>query len=118
MLDEIKQVIIIRSDLQMGKGKAVAQACHAAVRAFEDAARSTPRTVSDWKLQGEKKIAVKASLAEMQSIFTLARKAGLPCALIQDAGLTQLEPGTITALAIGPAKSSDIDPLTKHLKLL
>ncbi|MCX8199883.1 MAG: peptidyl-tRNA hydrolase Pth2 [Candidatus Micrarchaeota archaeon] len=118
MLDEIKQVIIVRSDLQMGKGKAVAQACHAAIRAFEAACELTPRIVSGWKMQGEKKIVVKAPLAEMQGIFSRAKRAGLPCALIQDAGLTQLEPGTVTAMAIGPAKSSEVDALTKHLKLL
>ncbi len=118
MMEEIKQVIIIRSDLEMSKGKAVAQGAHSAIRAFEIAQESTPRVVSDWQMQGEKKIAVKAPLTEMQSIFSKAKKARLPCALIQDAGLTQLEPGTITALAIGPAKSADIDALTKHLKLL
>lgn len=118
MMDEIKQVIIICSGLHMGRGKAVAQGCHAAIRAFVQAQENTPRIVSDWQVQGEKKIAVKATLAEMQSIFSKAKKMGLPCALIQDAGLTQLEPGTITALAIGPAKSADIDLLTKHLRLL
>ena len=42
----------------------------------------------------------------------------LPCALIKDAGRTQIEPGTITALGIGPALESDIDKYTKDLKLL
>ncbi|MEM0438167.1 MAG: peptidyl-tRNA hydrolase Pth2 [Candidatus Micrarchaeia archaeon] len=116
-MEEVKQAIIIRSDIQMGKGKAVAQGAHAAIRAYESARKKFPRTVSDWELQGEKKIVLKASLAEMEQIYSLAKKS-LPCALIRDAGLTQLEPGTITALAIGPAKAPDIDALTKHLKLL
>jgi len=118
LTDEVKQVIVIRSDIQMGKGKAVAQGCHAAIRAFIEADKKSARTVSEWQMQGEKKIVAKAPLSEMEAIFIAAKKAGLPCALIKDAGLTQLEPGTTTALAIGPAKTSDIDPLTKHLKLL
>ncbi len=114
---EVKQVIIIRSDIQMGKGKMVAQGSHAAVRAYAEAKKRTPHIVSEWEMGGEKKVVVKAMLEEMERIYALAHRT-LPCVMIRDAGLTQLEPGTITAMAIGPAKSSDIDPLTKHLKLL
>ncbi|MCX8205742.1 MAG: peptidyl-tRNA hydrolase Pth2 [Candidatus Micrarchaeota archaeon] len=116
-MEEVKQAIIIRSDIRMGKGKAVAQGAHAAVHSYEMAKKKFPRLVSDWEMQGEKKVALKASLAEIEQIYSLAKKS-LPCALIRDAGLTQLEPGTITALAIGPAKASDIDAITGHLKLL
>ena len=41
-----------------------------------------------------------------------------PCSIIQDAGLTQLEPGTITVVAIGPGRTDDIDKITGNLKLL
>ncbi len=116
-MDEIEQVIIVRCDLNMGKGKAVAQGCHAAVRAYEMAKQETPRIVSDWKMQGEKKIVLKADLEAIMRIYENARNE-LPCALIRDAGLTQLEPGTVTALGIGPARRSDIHPLTGSLKLL
>lgn len=117
MMDEIKQVIIIRSDLRMGKGKMVAQGCHAAVRAYVEARERTPSIVREWELSGEKKIVLKASLEEMTRLYNEIQHK-LPCALIRDAGLTQLEPGTVTALAIGPAKASDVDPLTGSLKLL
>lgn len=116
-MDEVEQVIIIRTDIPMGKGKTVAQGCHASVRSYEAAKQKTPRIVSDWKMQGEKKIVLKADLNVIMEIYNHI-KSSLPCALISDAGLTQLEPGTITALAIGPVKKSDIHSLTDSLKLL
>jgi PTH2 family peptidyl-tRNA hydrolase len=117
-MKEIKQVIIIRNDIDMGKGKAVAQGAHASIHSYDMAREDVPRLVSDWKMMGEKKICLKCNLEEMLRVYNEAKKAKLPCAIIRDAGHTQLEPGTITAMAIGPAEESLIDKITKHLKLL
>jgi len=115
---EVKQVIIIRNDLDMGKGKAVAQGAHAAIQSYDRAREDVPRLVSDWKMMGEKKICLKCNLQEILRVYEQAKKAKLPCSIIKDAGHTQLEPGTITAVAIGPAEEDVIDKITKHLKLL
>jgi peptidyl-tRNA hydrolase, PTH2 family len=117
-MKEIKQVIIIRNDIEMGKGKAVAQGAHAAIQSYDRAREDVPRLVSDWKMMGEKKICLKCNLEEMLRVYNEAKKAKLPCAIIKDAGHTQLEPGTITAMAIGPIEESLVDKITKNLKLL
>ncbi|MFA6329168.1 MAG: peptidyl-tRNA hydrolase Pth2 [Candidatus Micrarchaeia archaeon] len=118
-MTEYKQAIVLRADLGMGKGKLVAQGCHASIDAFEKAKSSKPEWVEAWKDGGCRKIAVKVqSERELVGIFMAAKKARLPCSLITDAGHTQVEPGSKTAVAIGPAPESEIDEITDKLKLL
>ena len=112
---ELKQAIILRSDLKMGKGKAAAQAAHASISAIDKADKDT---VSAWKAQGMKKVVLKVqSEKELLELFMSAKRE-LPCALIHDAGLTQIESGSATAVGIGPAEESKINKFTKELKLL
>ncbi len=114
-----KQVIVMRSDLKMGKGKIAAQAGHAAVTAAEEARKHYQNWWKTWLEEGQCKIAVKTSSEkELRSLEEDAEERGLPHALIVDRGLTQLEPGTVTCLAIGPAPSHRVDELTGKLKLL
>jgi peptidyl-tRNA hydrolase, PTH2 family len=114
-----KQVIIIRTDIEMGVGKKVAQGCHAAVIAVEEARKMSPDLYRTWFTEGQKKIALKVqSENELKDLYLAARHMHLPCSIVEDAGLTQLTPGTITAAAIGPAKSIEIDKITGKLKLL
>ena len=116
---DLKQVLIIRSDLKMGKGKIAAQASHASVIATLEALHQNKIWFDQWKKHGMAKIAVKVtSEEELHGYYQRAIKAKLPKALINDAGHTQLAPGTATAVAIGPAPSSIIDTITKDLKLL
>jgi len=114
-----KQVIIVRADLKMGKGKIAAQAGHAAVSAAEEARRNFQKWWKSWLDEGQCKITVKSKgETELLWLENAARQSGLPFALITDRGLTQLEPGTVTCLAIGPAPASDVDRITGKLALL
>lgn len=112
----MKQAIVVRTDLKMGKGKIAAQACHASIAAF---LRATEIARERWLGTGMAKIVVKVgSEAELKKVHAAARRAKLPAELIIDRGLTQLEPGTATAVGIGPADDSEIDKITGKLKLL
>ncbi len=115
----MKQVIVARADIKMGKGKLAAQVAHASLSAAEEAIARRPDWYSEWKLEGQAKIVVKATGEdELRELMRKARSVRLPVALIEDRGLTQLEPGTVTCLAIGPGPDEAIDPITGKLKLL
>ncbi|MDI9620120.1 MAG: peptidyl-tRNA hydrolase Pth2 [Candidatus Nezhaarchaeota archaeon] len=118
-LDSCKQVVIVRRDLKMSQGKACVQVAHASVSSLEEARKARPEWVEEWFSQGQKKVVLKASSEEeLKALERKARALGLPCYLVCDAGLTELEPGTVTALGIGPAPSHMIDKVTGNLKLL
>lgn len=111
-----KQVIIVRADLKLTKGKMAAQASHASVEAV---LRSNKDDVAKWQQEGMKKIVLKVNTqSELLEYKRKAELAGLVAALITDAGHTHLEPGTITCLGIGPAKEEKIDAITGNLKLI
>jgi PTH2 family peptidyl-tRNA hydrolase len=114
-----KQVIVVRTDIKMSKGKIAAQAGHAAVSAADYARKNRPEWWSPWIREGQCKIAVKVK--SEQALLDLERKArneSLPAALIVDRGLTELPPETITCLGIGPAPSDKVDIITGKLTLL
>jgi PTH2 family peptidyl-tRNA hydrolase len=111
----MKQAIVARTDVGMGQGKLAAQVAHASLTAFEDADEGTR---SRWKGEGQKKVVLKGD--SEQQLFELAesaRAAGLPNAVVRDAGHTQLEPGTVTTLAVGPGDDDAVDRVTGDLSL-
>jgi peptidyl-tRNA hydrolase, PTH2 family len=113
-----KQVIVTRSDLKLGKGKLAAHVAHASLEAYKKAKAKDQDIVDEWESEGQKKIVVKVENEhEMVLLFEKAKKT-VPCALIRDAGLTQIEPGTITCLALGPWIDAEVDKFTNTLKLL
>ncbi|MBS7658040.1 MAG: peptidyl-tRNA hydrolase Pth2 [Candidatus Bathyarchaeia archaeon] len=114
-----KQVIVVRSDLKMSKGKIAVQVAHAAVSAAEKARNMNEKEWQEWIQEGQKKVVVKVkSLEELLKLMKESEKAGLPTVLIEDKGLTEIPPGTITCLGIGPALSEKIDKITGNLPLL
>jgi PTH2 family peptidyl-tRNA hydrolase len=113
---ETKQAIVARTDIGMGQGKLAAQVAHASLQAYEDA---DDRTRREWKGSGGKKIVLEGeSESQLQELADTARREGLPYALIRDAGHTQLDPGTVTALAVGPGPENIVDKVTGDLSLL
>jgi len=112
----MKQAILVRTDLKMGKGKIAAQSAHASFAAF---LKSNKKNREKWMKEGMKKVVLKvANERELRKFYRDAKKDKLPCEFIRDAGLTQTKPGTITALGIGPANDKKIDKITGKLKLL
>lgn len=114
-----KQVIVVRSDLEMSPGKIAAQVGHAAVSTAEEASKHHPDWWKAWLNEGQCKIAVKVnSEKELLGLEKEAKELGLPSALISDRGLTELPPDTVTCLGIGPAPSEKVDRITGKLALL
>ena len=114
-----KQVIAVRTDLGMSKGKTAVQVAHGSVSAAEKTRVSHQDVWKSWFREGQKKVAVKVQSEEQ--ILELQKSAALnslPFAVIRDAGMTELPPGTTTVIGIGPAKEEDIDKVTSELKLL
>ena len=115
---ELKQVIVVRTDLGMGKGKIGAQCAHASLEAYEKAKKKNTALVEDWKNSGQAKVVVKvASEHELIALFEKVKNT-LPASLIRDAGRTQIEEGSPTCVGIGPAPEAEINKFTKGLKLL
>ncbi|MEM2092702.1 MAG: peptidyl-tRNA hydrolase Pth2 [Candidatus Bathyarchaeia archaeon] len=114
-----KQVIVFRSDLKLSKGKMAAQAGHAAVSAAEETRKHNRNWWENWMKEGQCKIVVKVkNEKELLELKKQADEMKLPHALIVDSGLTEIPPGTITCLGIGPAPAEKIDKLTGVLPLL
>ena len=124
----IKQVIVMRHDLGMRRGKQIAQGAHASMsflchRLAEDR-QLTPQSFSEaelaWLEGSFAKVCCRVSSEEeLLDIFNQAAQAGLVVHLITDSGKTEFhgEP-TNTCLAIGPDDADRIDPITGHLQLL
>jgi PTH2 family peptidyl-tRNA hydrolase len=116
---EYKQAIVVRQDLKMSKGKTAAQVAHASVSSYINTKKRKPEWAGSWYEEGQKKVVLKAnSMDEMIELKKIAEIESVPNALIADAGLTELEPGTITCLGIGPAPAHIIDKVAGRLKLL
>lgn len=111
-----KQVIVVRKDLKIGKGKLASQVAHASLGSFKLASRYVGKR---WEEGGGTKVVLEiANLRGLKGLYTKLKRKKIPCYLVRDAGQTQIRPGTITTLGIGPAKEDEIDKITGRLKLL
>jgi len=142
-MDEVKQIIVIRKDLKMRKGKSVASGAHAAMKVLLDKLSITPVSLTGahtgvprfvelsavmsqssslykWLIGDFTKIVISVdSLEELEKLEEEANKVNIHTAKITDAGRTEFnQVPTVTSLAIGPELASKLDPITGHLKLL
>lgn len=115
----MKQVIVVRADLGMSKGKLAVQVAHASVIAALEAMKKKREWFEEWLYTSQKKVVVKVNgERELLEIYEKAVERGLPASIVRDAGLTELPPGTLTAVGIGPAPDEEVDKITGGLKLL
>ncbi len=112
-------MIVVRNDLKMSKGKLAVQVAHAAVNASESARIRFIKWWRSWMCEGQKKIVVKVeNQGKLLEVYDKALTLNLPVSLIVDRGLTELKPGTMTCIGIGPAPSKIVDKVTGNLPLL
>ena len=114
-----KMVIVMRTDLNMSIGKMIAQACHAAVGCSEVGKRTQTKHWRRWRDEGGKKVALQTdSYEELEELAVKAEELNITYVLIQDAGHTEVPPGTTTCIGIGPHQEQFIDKVTGNLPLL
>lgn len=95
------------------------QAAHAAVLLVRRAEERSPKSLAAWFADGQKKIALRQeTLEEMAETERRASRAGIPTVWVEDAGFTEVPPGTRTCLGLGPAAAHLLDPITGSLPLL
>ncbi len=111
-----KQCLIIRNDIKMSCGKKCAQIAHASVSAFD---KSGTQVKKAWHAEGQKKVVLKVqNERDLYELKSIAEAADIAAVLIRDAGMTEIPPGTVTALGLGPALSEELDRITSNLSLL
>jgi len=119
----------MRTDLNMRRGKQIAQGAHASLKVVLDEWQLfvisliihafATNAISDWLFGSFTKICCQTkSEDQLKDLYRQAKEAGLPCSLILDEGRTEFNEPTYTCIAIGPAWEDKIDPITKELKLL
>jgi PTH2 family peptidyl-tRNA hydrolase len=115
---DTKVVIVVRLDLDISRGKTAVQVAHAAVMcALESRVKAKP-WFDRWMDGGQRKVVVKAQdLKQLRELHARAEREGLVSVLVQDAGLTEVEPGTTTVLGVGPAPDAVVDKVTGGLPL-
>jgi PTH2 family peptidyl-tRNA hydrolase len=119
---KVQMTLVLRADLGMGKGKLCAQASHGTLNAYRAAlqgGQASQEALQQWELTGQGKVVVRAeSEAQLLELWQACQDRGLPSAVVRDAGLTQITCGSITCLAIGPARADVIGEVTGGLRLL
>jgi PTH2 family peptidyl-tRNA hydrolase len=114
-MSKMKQVMVMREDLDMSPGKLAAQTAHASLGAYDKAER---QDIDAWKRTGTTKVVLSGwSEQELLDLYKEAVSKYLPASIIADEGRTEVDPGTITGVGIGPAPADTIDFITGHLKL-
>jgi PTH2 family peptidyl-tRNA hydrolase len=109
-----KLALIVRQDIGMGKGKIAGQCGHACIMAYQ----TSPKDQLDsWLRGGQTKIVLKGqSEDELLELYHIAKEKGMNVVAVRDSGRTQIEPNTLTVLAIGPDTEERLNPITGKIK--
>lgn len=114
-----KLAIVVRNDLKLSKGKVAVQVGHSSVQCALQAKSKKRDWFKRWYGEGQKKVVLKVnSLEDLYLLKSQAEAKNLLTYLVTDAGLTEVKPGTVTCLGIGPAPEVLLDEVTGKLKLL
>jgi PTH2 family peptidyl-tRNA hydrolase len=114
----MKQVIVVRKDLKLSKGKMSAQVSHASLDAYGIAKKKCPKKVREWEQGGAKKVVLYAQdKTHLLGLYESIPRS-IPKKLIMDAGHTHLDPGTLTCFGVGPYDDEELDRYTGDLKLV
>lgn len=122
-MTQIKQVLVVRKDLNMRKGKIAAQCCHASM-SFLTRRLPTKEPITEvqqkWLDDIFTKICVSVdSEEELMEIYEKAIQNNVEVHLVTDSGKTEFNGvPTKTCLALGPDYDNILDPISGHLKLL
>ncbi|KAL8945573.1 MAG: hypothetical protein Q9222_007898 [Ikaeria aurantiellina] len=121
--EECKLVLVVRTDLGMGKGKIAAQSSHATLACYRALSSTFPTSLNpvlkQWERMGQAKVVVQAkNEEELETLQAKALSLGLCAQIIHDAGRTQIASGSATVLGVGPGPKSVVDRVTGGLKLL
>lgn len=120
-LTRTKMVFLVRTDLQMGKGKIASQVAHAAILLYKESVKNKNSYLTTWLRWGQPKIVLKVDKnceETMNRVYNSAIKNNLTVCKVHDSGKTQIDSGSLTVVGIGPNKVQDIDEITNQFKLL
>lgn len=129
MSRDVKQIIVVRKDLNMRKGKIASQVAHASMQFLIDNAERISATnlsislsedEADWLYNVHKKIVVGVdSLGELDELIFRAKLDSIQTHVVTDLGYTEFNGvETVTCAAFGPCEASILDELFGHLKLI
>ena len=111
-------VFLCRVDLQLSPGKLAVQCAHAAVGSLQQAKKTHSRMVQRWNDSASRKICLAVDDEdELKYYLEQVQEASLPFALIKDAGLTEVAPGTTTVLGVRPGPRQTMDAIFQSLKI-
>ncbi len=121
---DMAMYIFINTTIKMDKGKIAGQVGHAVQKLIEDIltnhaysktfeSKKIMNDYANWRSNGMAKIVLKATEEELEQIRKQPH-----CAMVRDAGLTQIPPNTLTVIGLLPRPKSELEQLTKNFKLL